>query len=134
MITRKVRILGWTILFLFSFDKHDMERILDALVWADAPESIIQEVSENVRAGRLNEGFTYSEPSLRRTVFATGVAENGPEVLDSAVHEIIHICQHVALEDGMDPFGEPFAYLGGNISREISDIICVLSCPHCSGS
>lgn len=133
MITRKVRIHDWTILFLFSFDATDMERIYDALLWVDAPDSIISRVSENVYAGRLNEGFTYSEPSLRRTVFATGIAENGPEVLDSVVHEIIHICQHIAIEEGMDPFGEPFAYLGGHISREISDIVCELSCPHCSG-
>jgi hypothetical protein len=121
-------------LFLFSFDRYDMERIYDALFWVNAPDSIISQVSENVYAGRLNEGFTYSEPSLRRTVFATGIAENGPEVLDSVVHEIIHICQHVAIEDGMDPFGEAFAYLGGDISREISDIVCELSCPHCSGA
>lgn len=132
MIVRKVRINKWTILFLFSFDRYDMERIYDALLWVEAPDSIISQVSENVYAGRLNEGFTYSEPSLRRTVFATGLAENGPEVLDSIVHEIIHICQHIAIEDGIDPFGEPFAYMGGDISREISDIVCELSCPHCS--
>lgn len=134
MIVRKVHIRHWDILFLFSFDQHDMERIYDTLLWVDAPDSIISNVAENVYAGRLNEGFTYSNPSLRRTVFATGLAENGPEVLDSIVHEIIHICQHVALEDNMDPFGEPFAYLGGDISREISDIVCELSCPHCSGA
>lgn len=132
MIVRKVRIHKWTILFLFSFDRYDMERIYDALLWVEAPDSIISQVSENVYAGRLNEGFTYSEPSLRRTVFATGLAENGPEVLDSIVHEIIHICQHIAIEDGIDPFGEPFAYMGGDISREVSDIVCELSCPHCS--
>lgn len=131
MLVRKIHIRYWTILFLFSFDQYDMERIYDALVWADAPNSIISKVEQNVLSGRLNEGFTYSDPSSRRTVFATGVAESGPEVLDSVVHEIIHICQHVALEDGMDPFSEPFAYLGGDISREISDIVCELSCPHC---
>ena len=132
MITRKVRIHNWTILFLFSFDQNDMERIYDALVWADAPRSIISQVSENVYAGRLNEGFTYSEPSLRRTVYGIGIASSGPEVLDSVVHEIIHICQHIAMEDDMNPFGESFAYLGGHVSREISDIVCELSCPHCS--
>lgn len=131
MIIRKVRIHDWTILFLFSFDEDDMERIYDALIWADAPDSIISQVSENVYAGRLNEGFTYSEPSLRRTVLGTGIAESGPEVLDSMVHEIIHICQHIAIEDDMDPFGEDIAYLGGDISREISDIVCELSCEHC---
>lgn len=132
MISRKVHIRHWDVLFLFSFDPNDMERIYDALIWADAPDSIISQVSENVYAGRLNEGFTFSEPSLRRTVFATGIAESGPEVLDSVVHEIIHICQHIAIEEGIDPLGEEFAYLGGDISREISDIVCELSCPHCN--
>lgn len=110
-----------------------MDAIYDALIWADAPDSIISQVSENVYAGRLNEGFTYSEPSLRRTVFAIGVAESGPEVLDSVVHEVIHICQHIAIEERIDPLGEEFAYLGGDISREVSDIVCELSCPHCNG-
>lgn len=29
-------------------------------------------------------------------------------------------------------FAEPFAYLGGDIARSVSDIVCELSCPHCS--
>lgn len=118
-------------MFLFSFDRYDMERIYDALFWVNAPDSIIHQVSENVRAGYLNEGFTYSNPPIRRTVYGIGMASSGPQVLDSIVHEIIHIIQHVGQEDGIDPYGEEVAYLGGNISREISDIVCQLSCPHC---
>lgn len=133
MITRKINIRHWDILFLFSFDAYDMERIYDALVWADAPDSIIQQVSENVSADVLNEGFTYSNPSLRRTIFAIGRASSGPEVLDSTVHEIIHIVQHIAFEDDMDMYSESVAYLGGDISRAVSDIVCELSCPHCNG-
>ena len=134
MRTRVTRIADWTIEFYFSFDIYDKERIIDALFWANAPASLISKVSENIESGRLNEGFCYSNPYLRRTVLGTGIAESGPEVLDSMVHEIIHICQHVAIEDGMNPFGEPFAYLGGDIARSVSDIVCELSCPHCSGA
>ena len=54
--------------------------------------------------------------------------------LNTIVHEIIHIVQHIALEDGIDPFGEDFAYAGGDIASTVSDIVCVLSCPHCSGA
>lgn len=134
MIVRKAHIRQWDILFLFSFDTYDMERVYDALVWADAPDSIISQVSENVMDGDRDEGFTFSNPSLRRTVFAASKATNGPEMLDTIVHEIIHICQHISLEDGIDPFSERFAYLGGDISRTVSDTVCVLSCPHCSGA
>lgn len=131
MISRLIQIRRWEVVFLFSFDIDDMEQIWDALSWADAPSSVVSKVSENVSAGRLDEGFTYSDPDLRRTVFGIGKTSSGPEVLDSTVHEIIHIVQHIAMEDGMDMFSESVAYLGCDISRTISDIVCELSCPHC---
>lgn len=132
MIVRRLRLQRWDFEFYFSFDIYDKERILDALFWADAPDSLVSQVSENISAGRLNEGFCYSNPWLRRTVLGTGMASSGPEVLNSMVHEIIHICQHIALEDGIDPYSEEFAYLGGDIARDVSDIVCELSCPHCN--
>ena len=131
MITRKVDIRHWTSLFLFSYDAHDSEDIEEALLWADAPNSIMEDVQAKILAERLDEGFCFSNPSLRRSVVAIGKTSSGPEVLDSTVHEIIHIAQHIALEDGIDPFSETLSYLGGDISREISDIVCELSCPHC---
>ena len=131
MLCRHAKLADWDIRFLFSFDKNDKAQVLGSLFWADAPNSIVSKVSGNIEAGRLNEGFCYSNPKLRRTVLGTGVASSGPEVLDSMVHEIIHICQHIALEDNIDPYGEGFAYLGGDIAREVSDIVCELSCPKC---
>lgn len=131
MIYRRVRINDWDIRFLFSFDKSDKAKVLGSLFWANAPNSIVSQVSKNIEAGRLNEGFCFSQPSLRRTVLGTGIASSGPEVLDSTVHEIFHIVQHIALEDGIDPYSEEVAYLAGDISREVSDIVCELSCPRC---
>ena len=132
MITRKVRIHNWTILFLFSFDKYDVESIYDALLWAEAPDSIISQVSENVCAGRLNEGFCFSQSSARRSVAAVGMASNGPEVLNTTVHEIAHVAQHICGADGIDPMSEDVAYIIGDITIQISDIVCQLSCPHCN--
>ena len=90
-------------MFYFSFDIYDKERIYDALVWAKAPNSVISQVLENISAGRLNEGFCYSNAKLRRTVLGTGIASSGAAVLNSMVHAIIHICQQRAEEDGLDP-------------------------------
>lgn len=61
------------------------------------------------------------------------MAQGGPEMLNSIVHEIMHICQHVAIEDGIDPLGEDICYLGGDLAGMVSDIVCELTCPHCSG-
>lgn len=134
MIARKVHIRHWTIQFLFSFDKHDMERILDALVWADAPASIIRQATERVGSGNLNEGFCFSNPKLRRSVVGVSETVSGPEFLNTTIHEIAHVAMHIAEEDGIDPYSEELAYLMGDISHDISYVVCELSCPHCSGA
>ena len=108
-----------------------MERILDALIWADAPDSIISKVSENVSVGRLNEGFCYSNQIERKTVVGVGKTTTGAEFLDTTIHEIVHITQDVSRKDGIDPWGEDFAYLAGDISRGVSDVVCEMACPHC---
>lgn len=132
MQARLIEIRRWSVLFYFGFDTRDKERILDALVWADAPDSILDEVSRNISAGKFNEGFCFSNPSLRVSIVGIGETTTGPEFMDTTVHEIAHVALHIAKEDKIDPYSEELAYLMGDISREISDIVCELSCPHCN--
>ena len=131
MLGREINIRQWKTIFLFSFDTDDMERIVDALSWADAPGTIVRKVSENVSAGRLDEGFCYSNPRERRTVVGVGKTSAASEFLDTTIHEIVHVTQDIAHTDGIEPWGEDFAYLAGDISRSVSDIVCEMSCPHC---
>lgn len=131
MIIRKRNIRRWECEFLFSFDTHDKERIQSALLWADAPDSLISEVSKNIDAGVFNTGFTFSNPWLRRTVLAVGKTSSGSEFLNTTVHEIVHLAQHIASKDQIDPLSEKFAYLCGDISALVADIVCKMSCPHC---
>lgn len=66
--------------------------------------------------------------------FRIGVSEtvSGPEFLNTTIHEIAHVAMHIAEEDGIDPYSEELAYLMGDISHDISYVVCELSCPHCS--
>ena len=132
MQARLIEIRRWNALFYFSFDNRDKERILDALVWAEAPDSILHKVSENISAGKLNEGFCYSNPELRVSIIGIGKARNGPQFFNSTVHEMTHLALHIAEEDGINPYSEELAYLMGDISKQIADIVCELSCPHCN--
>lgn len=131
MTIRRVHIRRWDILFYLSFDTDDKERILDALVWAQAPDSVIQDVSENISAGNPNEGFCYSNPRQRKTVIGVSETTTGPEFLNSVVHEITHAAINIARTDRIDPYSEDLAYLIGDISHEISYVVCEMSCPHC---
>ena len=118
MTIRKLHIRHWTILFFFSFDARNAEDIEKALIWAGAPDSIMEQVQTNVFAERRDEGFCFSNPSLRRSVVAVGKTSTGPEFMNTTIHEIAHV---------------ELAYLMGDISHDISYIVCELSCPHCSG-
>lgn len=131
MTIRKIRIRNWQIAFYFSFDAYDIGVIKDALLWADAPASVIRDVSEKASSGVLNEGFCYSNPRLRKSVVGIGETDTGPEFLNTAIHEIAHVAMHIAEKDGIDPYSEKLAYLMGDISHDISPIVCEMSCPRC---
>lgn len=132
MIIRDVYIRRWNALFLFSFDKYDKERILDALVWAEAPNSVISQVAENIDAGYLDIGFCFSNPRLRRSVIGVSRTSSGPEFMNTTVHEIFHVAQDISKVEGVEMDSEEFAYLGGDIVSEVSDLVCEMSCPHCN--
>jgi hypothetical protein len=134
MKTARVNINDWDILFLFSYEPTDLGSVTDALLWAEASDSINQRVRRGVLGGRRVEGFTFSNPSLRRSVSAIRHSDSGPQFLNTAVHEITHIAQDIINSDGIDLYGEELAYLVGDITNEISDIICEMSCPHCRES
>lgn len=131
MLFRTLDIQNWRILFIFAIENTDESAILGALGDADAPMGIISHVSGNLRKKRLNEGFSYSNPSLRKSVAYIGVASSGQEFLNTAFHEIYHLTQDIGKADGLDPYGESTAYLAGDISSKISDILCRYSCDKC---
>lgn len=133
MIVRKVNINDWSILFLFSYSEYDMDAIGDAIMRIGASDGILDQVEMNVEAGRLDEGFTVSNPRERVSVVGIGRTSSGPEFLDSVVHEIFHLVQDICIADRVSLKGEPAAYLAGDISRSVSDFVCELSCPHCRG-
>ena len=132
MTIRKLYIRHWTILFFLSFDARNAEDIEEALIWAGAPDSIMEHVHTNVLADRRDEGFCFSNSSLRRSVLAVGKTSTGLEFMNTIVHEITHVAIHIAQEDNIDPYSEELAYLAGDIMHGVSDIVCELSCPHCN--
>lgn len=133
MLIRDIHIRDWEATFLFSVKPDDVDAIEEILTEAGAPDSIVRRTSKNVFAGRLDEGFCYSNPSLRCSVIGIGDVSSGPEFLNTTVHEVAHLALHIAENDGIDPYSEELAYLIGDITYEISDIVCEMSCPHCNG-
>lgn len=134
MIFRALNIRGWRCLFYFSIDRYWVTDILNRLRELQAPPSILQRVERNMLADSLNTGFTYSNPTLRSSVVVIGRSSSGAEFLNSFVHELRHLTDDIAYTYGYPLRGEPAAYLNGDISLMLSDIVCTLTCNECRKS
>ena len=132
MIHRTIHIDGWVADCWFSQGDYDAADILFALEDCGAEESIIERVSHNMREPYdHNTGFTYSNADMRRSVLVVGPTTSGEEFFDSLIHEMLHLASHIAKHYGYAVTEESFAYLIGDIARDLADIACKLSCPHC---
>ena len=133
MIRRKLFICGWECDFFFSVaGGYDIDRILDLLYDDGAPMRVLRNAEQKMRADLPNEGFTWSDYWDRRSVVVIGPTSSGAEFLDSFVHEIGHLSDHIAQELGIRLDSERSKYILGDMAREFADVVCRLGCRHCN--
>lgn len=130
MIKRTITIQGWTVDFLFADGRNDPEGVYSIVRSFDAPADILDDV-ERIMDGGPNCGFTFSNQYRRVCICWIGPQTEGRQWVNTTVHEIVHVAMAIARDKDIDPFSESMAYLIGNITEGISDILCFLSCDHC---
>lgn len=130
MIHRAIRVRDWTVDFLFAHRRNDPDGVLAVMRSYGAPGSLIVQAEDLMAAGP-DCGFTFSNSDRRICLSWIGAQSNGTEWVNTTVHEIVHVAMAIAQEDGTDPYTEDFAYLVGDITQEVADILCRLACDHC---
>lgn len=121
----------WQVDFIFvkeEYERGNILRLLDAL---GASDTILQRVGDKMYENRINAGFTYSNAIARHSVVVIGKVSRGAEFLNSFCHELRHLTDDIALACNVPLASEEAAYLTGDISLALSDIVCEFSCPHC---
>ena len=130
MIHRALRVHDWTVDFLFAHRRNDPEGVLAFLLSYGAPPSLVEQAEELMASGP-NCGFTFSNSDDRLCLSWIGPQTEGAEWVNTSVHEIVHIAIAIAQDEGIDTYTETFAYLVGDITQAVADIICRLACDHC---
>lgn len=118
-------------MFYFAVSGYWRTDILQRLEELDAPPSILKRVSRNMSLDRMDTGFTYSNPVIKKSLVVIGRSSSGAEFLNSFVHELRHLADDISFVYGYPLRGEPAAYLTGEIALGLSDIVCELSCDKC---
>lgn len=131
MIHRVLRIGHWVIDFLFAVDGYDEEGVLSCLYDIDAPYDVMLRSNKIMVGRKLNRGFTYVNPELKRALVVIGPTSSGKQFQNSFVHEIRHLINSIALSIGYDLDAEGPSYIAGDTAMELADVVCMLGCDHC---
>lgn len=130
MIHRAIRVRDWTVDFLFVDGKNDQEGVLACLLDIGATKRIVDTAIELMDGG-MNRGFTLSNTERRASLSWVGPQTSGSEWVNTTVHEIAHVAQAIAYGEDLDTLSEVFAYLVGDITQGVADILCHLACDRC---
>ena len=132
MVHRVLSIGSWVADFLFARLNYDEEGVLACLYEIGADDYVIKQASKIMDSERLNCGFTFANPDLKRAVVVVGPTSSGKQFVNTLVHEIHHLAVAIADSLGYDLEGESPAYLAGDSALALAETICEFGCPNCS--
>lgn len=134
MLRQKIHLneWDWTIHAYYSVDGHYYtDEIMDRLVSLGCRGRNLQRAYTNLSSGTVDTGLTYSNLLKRETVMVVGYASSGAELFNSLLHEMRHVEEHITKASHIEPYGEPVAYLTGELGRQMYSCIGHYLCDCC---
>lgn len=118
----------WGITVFVPVTRYHVEEILDTLLSIGMNEDNYKDTVENLTSGRVNNGITFSNPYLRRSVSVWACSTSPAQYFNLIVHELHHLSVHIASMNGMDLEGEGVCYLSGDIAEILYPLCKRLIC------
>lgn len=92
---------------------------------------IYQKARKNLSAGRLDTGLTYTNKREGESIMVIAKTSSPSEFAHSYDHEKGHLAMHIAQAYDIDPYGEEFQYLSGDISKKMFPAAKMFMCDCC---
>ena len=130
MMHRTIYIRGWRV-DVFIDDGNEDVFVGEINICLDdmgAPDDIVERCNELIIEGKPNQAFTYSNG--KRTCMYIGWTTSGDEFINSIVHELRHLVDHIADYHGLVD-DEETAYMSGDAAFLLAKEICEIGCPRC---
>jgi hypothetical protein len=103
---------------------EDLERI-------GCPRRDLERIEGLLRRCRRNTGFTYTSREHHFSVVFIAPTDSAAEFNDTYDHEKGHLAKHIARALGIDPWGEDYQYLAGEIAYQTFPYASRFLCEHC---
>lgn len=112
------------------------QRYNNKSVYQTLSKKILISTIDYLRYKVENEKLTVAEMQSLVRFFCEGLnlegtADDFAEFLDSFTHELRHLADDIATFLGINLRGEEVAYLTGDTTRDLAEVVCRLGCPDC---
>lgn len=121
----------WHCKVFYSVTTYWVEDILHDLKQIGCSGNKYKRASDNLRSSRLNTGLTYSNAKMGESVMVIAKTSSADEFAHSYDHEKGHLAKHIALAYDIDPYGEEFQYMSGDIAKKMFPIAKKFMCECC---
>lgn len=130
MTHRTLHIGSWRIDVFINDNggRVDFEPVTDCLFNMGASEKALERARKMIESDRPNEAFTCTVGT--RTCIYIGRTTSGEEFINSLIHELRHLIDHIAKHYGITD-QETVGYMSGEAAMLLSKDICRLGCPRC---
>lgn len=113
----------WKVYVYYDTTPYDTDELIHKLYSLGCSEYSILRTRKQLLGGEYNNGFTYTNRVLKRSVVSLGRSSDFPQFLNSFVHELHHLSTHIAQANGIRLDGEEICYLSGSIAQEMYPIL-----------
>ncbi len=110
---------GWRVRVYYAVTTYLTDDILKDFAEAGCRGIQLKRAYNSLKRNALDTGITYSNFARRETVMVISLTSTAAEFLNSWMHEMQHLCRHVAAAFGIDPYGEEAAYLAGDVGQRM---------------
>ncbi len=121
----------WQVDCYFAKTCYYVYEILDNIRRIGCSRETMAEAHRNLMSANMNTGLCYSNRPAHRSVLVTSVTTTPQEFLNSLMHEITHLTNHISIECGIDATTEEPCYLAGEIAEQVYPYVKGLLCCKC---
>lgn len=121
----------WRVSVFYSVSGYWTDEIMRSLERAGCSGKVLRGAYENLSAGEIDGGLTYSNLDRGETVMVIGKATSSEEFVKSWMHEMGHLKDHIATSCGISPHGEEIQYLGDDIIGKMWEVAHKFVCCEC---
>lgn len=121
----------WSIRVYYAVHEYFISNILIDLLDIDCDEESFFRIKRLMETGKDNVGFTYTNTEMRASLMLIGKTDSSEEFQDTFDHEKGHLVMHISSALNIDPYGEDYQYLAGEVGKRMFKVAKNFLCDHC---